>query len=127
MEFDAVLLNNVIGAVRTVRLPPVRLESDVVDAIKKSLDLVEIPYEQEVVVAPRSRVDLLVEGGIAIEVKRGKPNTRTVARQVERYAGSDMVTAIVLVSERGLIHHIVEAHGKPIEYVALSKNWGLST
>jgi hypothetical protein len=35
--------------------------------------------------------------------------------------------AVILVSERGLHHHITESHGKPIRYVALTANWGLAT
>jgi len=121
------LLDSVLAAVRSIHLPPVRLESDVVDEIRKVLDGAGISFELEVVVAPRCRVDFLVEGGIVIEVKKGKPNTRTVAAQVQRYASGEKVKAVVLVSERGLVHHIGEAHGKPVKYVALSKNWGLTT
>lgn len=120
-------LDAVLTVLRGIRLPPVRLESDVVDAIKEGLGRAEISYESEVTVAPRCRVDLLVEGGVAIEVKKGKPNSRTVAAQVRRYASGEDVQAVVLVSERGLVHHITEAEGKPIAYVALSKNWGLTT
>lgn len=112
---------------RGIRIPVVRLEAEVVAAIMKAFRDAGIAYEHEVTISPRCRVDLLVDGGIAVEVKKGKPNTRRVNEQVARYASSEMVTAVVLVSERGLIRHINEAHGKPIRYVALSHNWGLTT
>jgi len=124
---DLSIIERVLLAVRGIRIPVVRLEADVVRAIEEALTGAGLSYECEVAIAPRCRVDLLVEGGVAVEVKKGKPNSKTVAAQVRRYASGENVTAVVLVSERGLIHHIEEAHGKPIEYVALSKNWGLTT
>jgi hypothetical protein len=121
------LVDRVLAALRSIRIPVVRRESEVVGAIVGVLDEEGIAYRREVTVAPRCRVDLLVEGGIAIEVKRGKPNSRKVAEQVRRYAAGEDVTTVVLVTERGLVCHLEEAHGKPIRYVALSKNWGLTT
>jgi hypothetical protein len=121
------ILDQILEAVRGIKVPVVRLESQVVDAIKEALNEDGIEFESEVTVAPRCRVDLFVEGSIVIEVKKGKPNSRSVAAQVSRYASGKDVRAVILVSERGLVHHITEAHGKPVKYVALSKNWGLST
>lgn len=120
------LLDTVLIAVRGIHLPPVRLESEVVDEIEKVLAKADIRFAREMMISPRCRVDILTEDGIAIEVKRGKPNSKMVVAQVQRYAAGEQVTAVVLVSERGLIHHVNEAHGKPIKYVALSKNWGIA-
>lgn len=120
------LLNEVIDLISDIKLDPVRRESCVVDIVEKSLRAKGINVDREVVVAKGSRVDLLTEDGVAIEMKKGKPNTRLVAKQIQRYAGSDKVRAIILVSERGLISHLNEANGKPVRYVALSHNWGLT-
>lgn len=111
---------------RSLRLHYVRLESEVVKAVRDLLDEHGIIYEKEVVIAPRCRVDLLAGDGVAIEVKKGKPNSKTVAKQVARYAAGGKVKAVILVSERGLFHHITEAHGKPVLYIALSRNWGVT-
>ena len=111
---------------RGVMLNPVRLESNIVEEIEKVFRENGIRYQREAKIAPRCRVDLLVDGGIAVEVKKGKPNVKSVMAQVERYALSDMVTALVLVSERGLWGHITESNGKAVEYIALSENWGLT-
>lgn len=119
-------VEDVVNAMMDIRLDPIRLESDVVGAIKKSLTKRGIQYKTEVVIGPRCRVDLLIDGGIVVEVKKGKPNSNTVMKQVERYSASDMVKAVILVSERGLARHLDEANGKPIKYIALSKNWGFA-
>ena len=123
---DPALLGKVLVAVQGICLPPVRLEMEIVREIRRALGKAHIRFTLEAKIAPRCRVDILTEGGIVIEVKKGKPNTKRVAEQVQRYAAGENVTAVVLVSERGLIDHIDEAHGKPIKYVALSKNWGIA-
>ena len=120
-------LDRVVGAVRRVRLERQGMpEAAVVAAVEAVLDAAGVSYDREVTVAPGSRVDLLTSGGVAVEVKRGKPNSIKVGMQVTRYADNPNVRAVVLVSERGLVHHVTEAHGKPVRYVALTANWGLS-
>lgn len=120
------MVDRILEVVRGIKLPPARLERFVVDEIAKNLVSEGISFEREVFVAKGSRVDFLVEGGVVIEVKKGKPNSKTVARQLERYASSDMVSEVILVSERGLVWHTSEANGKPVRYVSLSRNWGLT-
>jgi len=127
MSQNTSLLDAVVDVVRGLKLPPVRLEQDVVQAIRQAFLSAEIVFEEEMTISPRCRVDFLVGGGVVVEVKKGKPNTRRVNEQVARYASCDRVSGVVLVSERGLFDHLDEAHGKPVRYVALSKNWGLTT
>jgi hypothetical protein len=120
-------LRDIETALKSVRLNPVRLEADVVGAICEALVSRRFGFIREAVIASGCRVDLLVSGGIAIEVKKGKPNTRKVAAQIRRYAASPKVQSIILVSERGLHAHLKEANGKPVRYVSLASNWGLVT
>lgn len=126
-KFNSMKLQDIEDILKDIRLFPARLESDVVEEIKKRLTSAGIRCIKEFKIAARSRVDLWVEDGIVIEVKKGKPNTKLVSRQIERYAASEKVKAIILVSERGLVRHIEEANGKPVRYIALSKNWGITT
>lgn len=118
-------LDELVELLRGVRVGVIMYESELVSAIKDALISRGIGFAPEVSVAPRCRVDLLVDGGIAIEVKKGKPNTGAVSNQVRRYAASERVSAVILVSERGLVSHLDEANGKPVRYVAISKNWGI--
>jgi len=98
----------------------------VVEEISKRLTGAGISFEREVWVAKRSRVDFMLEDGVVIEVKRGKPNSKTVAAQLKKYAASVNVSEIILVSERGLVWHIEESNGKRVHYVSLARNWGLT-
>lgn len=109
-----------------IRLMPIRYESSVVDSIRSTLESNGVSFRKEVWLSSNSRVDFLTYDGVAIECKKGKPNSSMVSAQVERYARCEDVKAIILVSERGLISHIDEACGKPVRYVALTKNWGIA-
>lgn len=111
---------------KTIKTGIVSLESDVVFLIEEKLTEAKIRYSKEVVIAKRCRVDFLTEDGIAIEVKKGKPNSNSVSRQIQRYAESEKVNAVILVSERGLFNHLTEANGKPVGYISLSLNWGIA-
>lgn len=112
---------------RTIRPCADWVEADVHHAIAEILDRRRIPYEREATLGPGSRIDFLVGGGIGIEAKHGKPHCAAVARQLERYAASDRIAELILVTQRGLIVRPTQAAGKPIHYVALTKNWGIAT
>lgn len=119
-------LKRIIELARSIRIDPARVERDIVSLFSSMLKEAGIEHGTEQYVAPRCRVDVLTDGGIVVEFKCGKPSTRKVADQIEKYAKSDKVKAVVLVSERGLHRHLREANGKPVEYVALSINWGVA-
>lgn len=123
---NLVEVQSVVAALQDLRVHPVRSETAVHAAVAACLRATGITFEHEVRVGPRCRVDFLCAGGVAIEVKRGKPLTGVVARQVERYCACDPVRALVLVTERGLQQVVAEAHGKPVRTVTLAENWGIA-
>lgn len=119
-------VENILDTIKSIRITKAAMdEKSIVSIIADRLVLKGYMVGREVTLEPGCRVDLVVHPGIAIEVKKGKPNTRNVEKQIRRYAACDSVKVVILVSERGLIHHITEAYGKPIRYVALVHNWGL--
>jgi hypothetical protein len=120
-------LTQVVRVATTLRLHAVTSEYQVQDALAAALTAAGISFEREVRLSPRNRVDFLCEGGVAIEVKRGKPNTRRVQAQVDRYCACEQVTALVIVTERALIWTPSSSSGKIVQTVALSLNWGLAT
>lgn len=128
-------LDDLVRVLGTIRFTePVRLESEIVDNICAQLDFHRYPWIRESKLVRGSRVDILVGGikgsedilRIGIEVKKGKPNTGFVRRQLKRYAESGSVNALILVTERGLRSHIEQWNGIPIKYVSLAFNWGVS-
>ena len=64
-------------------------------------------------------------GGVAVEVKRGKPPHGKLLEQIRRYASLPQVNAMILVVERTaeLPHTVC---GKPCRVVALNRLWGVA-
>jgi hypothetical protein len=80
-----------------------------------------IPYQAEVVLAPSDRIDFLI-GPVGIEVKIGHPR-RAILRQLERYARSDRIDTLLLVSSAPFPSAGFEMGGKPVRVVNLSTGW----
>lgn len=56
-----------------------------------------VDFKREYVLGPGERVDFLVDGRIAVELKIKFPPRKTL-RQIQRYATYDIVESIMLVS-----------------------------
>lgn len=80
-----------------------------------------VAFEAEVVLAPSDRIDFLI-GRVGVEVKIGHPR-RAILRQLERYARSDRVDVILLVSSAPFPSAGFELNGKPVRVVSLSVGW----
>lgn len=119
-------IDRVVEALADVRVHHVGRETRLHAQVGAALAAAGIAFEHEVPIGPRDRVDFLCAGGVAVEIKRGKPNVRRVEAQVARYCASDRVAALVLVTERGLWRPVAEAHGKPVRLVTLVENWGVA-
>ena len=119
------LFNKTLKALQLIRVNLVRDEFLLQNIIAKALDNAEITYSKEHKLAPRNRIDFLVDGGIGIEVKKGKPYTRQVIGQLERYTAFPEITAIILVVERNL-DMPKEINGKKCYSFGLNKLWGIA-
>lgn len=118
-------LETVINILKTLRIHAVFDEYVLQTQIADKLAQANIRFRKEYPLGPRNRVDFLLDGGIAIEVKKGKPNRAQVYRQLERYLNFDDIKAIILVVETKLILP-KEINGKPCYRIGLSKQWGIA-
>lgn len=92
-------------------------ERDLQDAIAHVLRQERLPVEREARLDAHSRVDLLV-ARFVVEVKiAGGANA--VRRQLERYAASERVDGLVLVTTRARHVYPDAIGGKPLEVVSL--------
>lgn len=100
MENDE--LKRVVSALKTVRSEfPNTSENDIYSAIAQALKENNIVFYREArLVGTRMRIDFVTSERVGIEVKRERPNPKTVSRQLAKYAATDSLSAIVLVSER---------------------------
>jgi SWI/SNF-related matrix-associated actin-dependent regulator 1 of chromatin subfamily A len=117
-------LNEVLSALREIRAPKAELETDLHETVTKALLQAGIPFRHEVMVAPRCRIDFLA-GAVGIEIKKSRPNQKTLLDQATRYLASPGVEALILISERspGLPATILN---KPCVTFSLSRLWGIA-
>lgn len=89
-------------------------ERELHDGIAAALEQHGCEVAREVRVNGRGRLDLLVDGCVAIEVKIDG-SWREVRRQLQRYAEMDCVDAVVLATSRPSHRRIdAELAGKPV-------------
>ena len=111
-------------ALETLRIPPVGSEYQLHDLIAAALTDGGFVVRHEAPLAPRCRVDFLVEG-VGIEVKRGRPDKRRLAAQCRRYLEQDALEALILVLDT---HAALPGAlcGKPLVVVGLNRLWGIA-
>jgi hypothetical protein len=118
-------IDRVIRALRKMRIGIVPDEYAIQEMIEELLSEHEIPFVKEYRLAPRNRIDFMTEGGIGIEVKRGKPNRTMVMKQLMRYASFDEVKAVILVVDKNVtIPDTVM--GKRCMLFGLNRLWGVA-
>lgn len=118
-------LKAVLAALSELRVSVIGSEFDLHDYMERILISKGLRYVREYRLAPRNRIDFMVEGGIGIEVKKGKPNQAQVIAQLSRYSNFPQVSALVLVVERSL-DIPRELSGKPCHSFGLNKLWGIA-
>lgn len=114
----------VLEALRGMRPPFAMYEADIHAMVGACLMAHGLVYTHEARLGAGCRIDYLV-GDVGVEIKKGKPNARLLRGQLARYAGSEQVGALVVVSWQSVA---VPARigGKPVHMLALGKLWGVS-
>jgi hypothetical protein len=76
-------------------------------------------FEREARLSPTERLDFLVAGGVAIEVKRHGSRTELL-RQLSRYTEFEAVRELLVVTARSQLSDLpLELHDKPLECLVL--------
>jgi len=90
------------------------------DGVRLAFERARIPFEEQVVLGPKERIDFLVLGRIGVELKI-KGSRNDVWRQLERYAASPRIEELVLATT--LHRHVLtlppSIAGKPVTYARL--------
>lgn len=117
-------MNDVYEALTALRAPLQQGEYDLHRLVMDALDAASIPWEHEVKLAPRCRIDLMC-GSVGVEIKRGKPETARILSQLGRYAACKQVEALILVTEKTVpVPHTIG--GKPVRVICLNRLWGIA-
>ena len=117
-------MEKIIDAISALRAPLQQGEYDLHRLVMDALDAAQIPWEHEVRLAPRCRIDLMC-GKVGIEVKRGAVDKAGVMRQLTRYAACEQVQALILVTEKTVPVPRMLC-GKPVRLLCLNRLWGIA-
>lgn len=117
-------LSGILSVISTVRIRKVMEEQEIQDAIERAFREQDIPYEREAKVAPRCRLDFL-SSGVAVEVKKRRPEKAKLIAQITRYAKLDAIRAVIVVLERS-IDLPSNICGKPVRVLSLNSLWGVA-
>jgi hypothetical protein len=117
-------MQQIIEAISALRAPLQQGEYDLHRLVMDALDAASLPWEHEVKLAPRCRIDLMC-GGVGIEIKRGKVEKARVLQQLRKYAACPQVEALILVTEKTVpVPHAIL--GKPVRLICLNRLWGIA-
>jgi hypothetical protein len=115
-------LEKIASILRNLRVHVVKEEVHIHNDIKVLFDNNNIKYSYEHKLGRGNRIDFLVENGVGVEVKKGKPNRTQVIKQLNRYLEFEDVKEIILVIERSM-DIPEEIKGKKCKVIALNKLW----
>jgi len=117
-------MERIIEAISALRAPLQQGEYDLHRLVMDALDAAALPWEHEVKLAPRCRIDLMC-GSVGIEIKRGKVERARILEQLRKYAECPQVQGLILVTEKTVpVPHAIG--GKPVRLICLNRLWGIA-
>lgn len=117
-------MERIIEAISALRAPLQQGEYDLHRLVMDALDAAALPWEHEVKLAPRCRIDLMC-GSVGIEIKRGKVEKARIIEQLRKYAECPQVQGLILVTEKTVpVPHTI--NGKPVLLICLNRLWGIA-
>ena len=117
-------MDRIASALSTVRMPAQPEEYDIHAAVADALADAGLEYTHEYKLGPRCRIDFLV-GRVGIEVKKGRPATADLTRQLRRYLESDALDGVIVVTQR-VTALPTAIHDKPVRLISLNRLWGVA-
>lgn len=124
MAYDAERIERIVRALKVLRIPLIENEYTLHDMIAAVLQDGGFCVCHEVRLAPRCRIDFLVDG-VGIEVKRGKQDKRKLRAQCEKYLACGALDALIVVLD-GAAMLPDTLCGKPVYVIGLNKLWGIA-
>jgi len=114
----------IAAALSAVRMPAQPEEYDIHAAVARALSDAGLEFEHEYRLGPRNRIDFRV-GRIGIEVKKGRPASSELTRQLRRYLESDALDGVIVVTQR-VTALPATINGKPVHLISLNRLWGVA-
>ena len=124
MQGDRTDPERIIAALRELRSPFALYEQDIHQAVARRLTDAGLPFLHEKPLTPGCRIDFWCEG-VGIEIKKSKPRPAALLEQLRRYAVSDEIAALVVLTQRS-VRLPASVCGKPLVQITLNQLWGVA-
>ena len=124
MQGDRTDPERIIAALRELRSPFALYEQDIHQAVARRLTDAGLPFLHEKPLTPGCRIDFWCEG-VGIEIKKGKPRPAALLEQLRRYAVSDEIAALVVLTQRS-VRLPASVCGKLLVQITLNQLWGVA-
>ena len=118
-------IKKTINALEALRPQAVLDEIELQDMVEAALLQNNIEYRREARCGKGCRVDFLLSGGVAVEVKARRRPYKTLLSQLKRYAQCETVSAIIFVTNDAA-HLPAQIEEKPLIYLNLKRLWGVA-
>lgn len=113
-----------IRAIMDLRVRAEVEEYDIHRLIAEALTGAGVSYEHEKKLSAGGRIDFLADG-LGIEVKKGKPDRKSLISQIARYAASPEIVSVAIVCQRE-VKLPDEIGGKRVHMISLNRLWGVA-
>ena len=117
-------LNRLMRTLSVLRISAVGSEYELHEQIAAALQGGGFVVMHEENIAPRCRIDFLVDG-VGIEVKRGKIQRTKLMEQCRRYLSSERVEALIVVLDTS-VNLPAMMDGKAVHVFGLNRLWGIA-
>lgn len=124
MTHESDRIERIVSTLKALRIPLIENEYTLHDMIAAVLQDGGFCVSHEVRLAPRCRIDFVVDN-VGIEVKRGKQDRKRLRAQCERYLACDALDALIVVLD-GAVMLPDTLCGKPVCVIGLNKLWGIA-
>lgn len=117
-------VDNIIKVLKQVKIGFSVSEEQIHNAVMKEFNDNGIKFCHEYKLSEGSRIDFIV-GDIGIEIKNHDININSLKKQLAKYAESDLISCLILVSAKSI--KLPEYIGKKKIYtINLSRNWSIA-
>ena len=121
---DAEQMQRIRAAICAIRCGAADTEEMLHSSVHAALENAGFSPVHEARLAPRCRIDFLVED-LGIEIKKSRPSPALLKRQLARYATCEQVGALLVIAPRG-VNLPKTIGGKPVAQIALERLWGIA-
>lgn len=118
-------MERILKVLSALRIGAAVDEIEVQNRIAACLSENGISFEREKIIGPGCRVDFLLDGGIALEVKARKRPHKLLCDQLRRYCACPCVRELILVTNQPM--RVAKTYsGKQVHLVKLNQLWGVA-